>query len=479
MARQPRSKWSPDQLTVALMKEQNKFIHLDPVPNFNQRNDIKPWLQKIFFPQGIDLVIERSDSAKVIFKCKSPHSKSRRIANSNNNNNDNNNNDNNICETKKFSCPFRIRATYSIRLKKWKVLVVNNVHSHDLEFDPQSDEYKKFKRFLINENDLTTLKEFEQMEYKSKLKLPLIPEVISCDCGMTTEIKLGNLILPQPQIAKCTLKSNRVNKKKILKNNTDTIINDKILNGVKIENEQDLVVADGSDGYELSNFLDNEMPMNQTFSLEDKVDSIENIDNNNNNTNGVINLNEIDFTEMFMTHPTTNKNDDTIANNKKSYTNAFNIPVENNNYNTTNNNIMAIKTPYGNTYNDNITLDFDTDDTLDMNKDDSRQIFDDLLSNPQTEITTSNSLMPSTNKYWLPPHPLEFGEIYSDINLEDNINDIFINNNYNNNKMNYQKNQTKTNQIPDVHPTPPLDPIIEHGYVDPNFLDLVNEFNLQ
>lgn len=49
---------------------QNNLIHLDPVPNFEDKSDIKPWLQKIFYPQGIELVIERSDTFKVVFKCK-------------------------------------------------------------------------------------------------------------------------------------------------------------------------------------------------------------------------------------------------------------------------------------------------------------------------------------------------------------------------------------------------------------------------
>ena len=66
---------SPDNLASMMSKDQNKLIHLDPVPSFEDRHEIKPWLQKIFYPQGIDIVIERSDSSKVTFKCRSVRSK--------------------------------------------------------------------------------------------------------------------------------------------------------------------------------------------------------------------------------------------------------------------------------------------------------------------------------------------------------------------------------------------------------------------
>ena len=50
MVRQPRSIWSPSNLSDALIKEQNKLIHLDPVPIFKDRGEIKFWLQKKLLP---------------------------------------------------------------------------------------------------------------------------------------------------------------------------------------------------------------------------------------------------------------------------------------------------------------------------------------------------------------------------------------------------------------------------------------------
>lgn len=479
MARQPRSKWSPDQLTVALMKEQNKFIHLDPVPNFNQRNDIKPWLQNIFFPQGIDLVIERSDSAKVIFKCKSPNTKTRRSTNSNDNNNGND-----LSENKKFSCPFRIRATYSIRLHKWKILVINNVHTHDLEFNPQSDEYKKFKRYLLNENDLATLKDFEEMEYKSKLKLPLVPEIISCDCGMTSEIKLGNLILPQPQIAKCTLKSNRINKK----------MNLKPLNSIKnnegIKNE----IISKMDNQELDSLYDTKLDDMNTYELGiTNKDDITTLSGENemenkwdNANNDVINLDEIDFTDMFMTQPIANNNKNSNSNNSSVTANN----VDKNNFSSTNtlvdnsqidnifsdytNGLMPIATPYGDAYNDNITMIFNENEKIDLNRDTSLKSFDDLLSNPHTEVTTMDSFSTFDAKFWLSQNFIQLGELCSDTNQ--NNRDFFTGNNHT--KPIIKKIEAMINPTPNSHPTPPLDSNVEREYIDPTFLDLIEDFNM-
>lgn len=78
---------------------------------FTQKAQIKPWLQTQLQPTGIDIVIERSDDTKIVFKCKyqpCPKSKSK----------------------VKTVCPFRIRANYSIRLKLWSLVVVNKSHNH-------------------------------------------------------------------------------------------------------------------------------------------------------------------------------------------------------------------------------------------------------------------------------------------------------------------------------------------------------------
>ena len=185
---------TPNNISNALLKDQNKLIHLDPVPNFKDKSEIKPWLQKIFFPQGIDIVIERSDSGKVIFKCKSP-AKRRNNASIHQEQESTKPSSSNSA-----TCPFRIRATFSIKLKKWNIVVVNNSHSHDLKFNPNSDEYKKFKDYLKNSDDFDTIKKFEELEYRSKLNLPINPSIIPCDCGLTSEIQSFNIILPTSKV---------------------------------------------------------------------------------------------------------------------------------------------------------------------------------------------------------------------------------------------------------------------------------------
>lgn len=105
---------------------------------FYDKAAIKPWLLGQLRPLGVHVVIERSDDSKIVFKCKAPakatnsgvgagasgagansaattggvtkpHTKKPRAAS---------------------SCPFRIRANYSIRAKRWTVVVVNACHNH-------------------------------------------------------------------------------------------------------------------------------------------------------------------------------------------------------------------------------------------------------------------------------------------------------------------------------------------------------------
>lgn len=274
MVKKPRSIWSPDHLTDALLREQNKLIHLDPVPIFKERADIKPWLQKIFFPQGIDLVIERSDSGKVIFKCKSNIRHEYKKRNSKKNDNDKgDDNDSGNHNEPKFCCPFRIRATFSLKLQKWNIVVVNNVHSHELEFNPTSDEYKKFKKLLIANNDLETCKNFEELEYKTKLKLPILPQVMTCDCGLTNEVNWFDVVLPEPRISVCnTTKKVEKKKKKPLQNNVLPMVSES-----------------------LSSFLTqdqiNTPPHNSK--QEEELSSLP--------QTPMVNLDEIDFTDMFKT----------------------------------------------------------------------------------------------------------------------------------------------------------------------------------
>ncbi|CCF60389.1 hypothetical protein KAFR_0K00340 [Kazachstania africana CBS 2517] len=247
---------TPDNLSDALVKDQNKLIHLDPVPIFRERSEIKPWLQKIFFPQGIDLVIERSDSSKVIFKCKA--------------------NPNRTCKSESTSrCPFRIRATFSIKLQKWNIVVVNNIHSHKCKFNPNSEEYKKFKKYLKDNNDIDTIKLFEEFEYKFKFNLPIFkPNVIKCDCGLTKEISLfNNIVLPINKPSKESLlltKTKKITKKSTLTNNSNSTSHSNN-NKIKIKTE---------------NFID----FNTNANL---------LNNNQSFGDDVTNLNEIDFTNMF------------------------------------------------------------------------------------------------------------------------------------------------------------------------------------
>ena len=167
---------TPEKLSDILTTDQNKLIHLSQLPDFKERSEIKPWLQRIFFPQGVDIVIERSDRNKVIFKCKGT-----------------------VASTAS-ACPFRIRATYSLKLKRWNIVIMNNTHTHPCQFNPASEEYKKFKNYMRKIGDIDTIKRFEEMEYRAKHELPVVPLLISCDCGLTTEINWFDVVLPAPKI---------------------------------------------------------------------------------------------------------------------------------------------------------------------------------------------------------------------------------------------------------------------------------------
>lgn len=190
----------------------DQLIHLDSVPNFEDKNDIKPWLQKIFYPQGIELVIERSDSLKVVFKCKAakrgrrslqdmtPEEKQRQEELAREHEKRRKNSKRSVS---KFNhCPFRVRATYSLKRKKWSIVVLNNSHSHSLRFNPESDEYKKFKERLRSENDIEAIKKFDELEYRTRNNLPLPTAIIPCDCGLTNEVKSFDVVLPKTTTTK-------------------------------------------------------------------------------------------------------------------------------------------------------------------------------------------------------------------------------------------------------------------------------------
>lgn len=185
-----------------LSKDQNKLIHLDPIPDFKDKSEIKPWLQKIFYPQGIEIVIERSDNIKVVFKCKA----ARRGKNAREKGSippvDTSQASSSPSQKKKRSvsrfntCTFRIRATFSLKRKKWNIVVLNNTHSHPLKFNPHSDEYKKFKAKLKEDGDWEAVKKFDELEYRTLSNLPIQTSLIPCDCGLTNEIKSFNIVLP-------------------------------------------------------------------------------------------------------------------------------------------------------------------------------------------------------------------------------------------------------------------------------------------
>lgn len=196
--------------TEILAKDQNTLIHLDPIPNFKDKAEIKPWLQKIFYPQGIEIVIERSDNIKVVFKCKAAkRGKHARLQNSikeplqpDSSTSVALSADSSSLQKKKRSvsrfntCPFRIRATFSLKRKKWNVVVVNNSHSHPLKFNPDSEDYRRFKEKLKVDLDWDAVKKFDELEYRTLSNLPIETSLITCECGLTNEIKSFDIVLP-------------------------------------------------------------------------------------------------------------------------------------------------------------------------------------------------------------------------------------------------------------------------------------------
>ncbi|KAG7806342.1 hypothetical protein KL921_005070 [Ogataea angusta] len=98
---------------------------------FDDKQSIKPWLHSQLVSKGINIVIERSDDTKIVFKCKNSHSfapsahcaKMTKLSKSLTKD---------AGKRQKGNCPFRIRANYSLRAKKWSIVVVNDQHNHAL-----------------------------------------------------------------------------------------------------------------------------------------------------------------------------------------------------------------------------------------------------------------------------------------------------------------------------------------------------------
>lgn len=88
---------------------------------FTSKDDIKPWLQNyLLHKKGIHVVIARSDANKIVFRCKSDKSKETAEKLS-------------IGSRRQISCPFKIRANYSIRNHVWTLVVMNENHDHELD----------------------------------------------------------------------------------------------------------------------------------------------------------------------------------------------------------------------------------------------------------------------------------------------------------------------------------------------------------
>lgn len=90
---------------------------------FSSKDDIKSWLQDILLrTKGIHIVIERSDATKIIFRCKNKEKKTKIIESKNKNTK--------IPIRRHTSCPFKIRANLSTRLRTWTILVMDDRHDH-------------------------------------------------------------------------------------------------------------------------------------------------------------------------------------------------------------------------------------------------------------------------------------------------------------------------------------------------------------
>ncbi|ODV98109.1 hypothetical protein PACTADRAFT_185490 [Pachysolen tannophilus NRRL Y-2460] len=111
---------------------------------FEDRALVKPWLQSKLILKGINVAIERSDETKIVFKCKSPKrinmiplDSAEEIGNGNGNDkgNDKGKGKEGLVlrkKKKRTHCPFRIRANFSVRTKRWSIVVVNENHNHPL-----------------------------------------------------------------------------------------------------------------------------------------------------------------------------------------------------------------------------------------------------------------------------------------------------------------------------------------------------------
>ena len=100
-------------------------LHLE-TQQFNSKDDIKPWLQgALRHNKGIEIVIERSDTTKIIFRCKNNVNEKRIVKSKRS--------DTKIPIRKHTTCPFKVRANYSVRNKVWTLLLVSDEHDHPVD----------------------------------------------------------------------------------------------------------------------------------------------------------------------------------------------------------------------------------------------------------------------------------------------------------------------------------------------------------
>lgn len=86
---------------------------------FKAKHQIKPWLLKCLTDYHTDIVIERSDNHKIIFKCKNGREKVVSKGKT----------------RRQITCPFKIRANFSYKQQLWTLVVINDVHDHAMDDD--------------------------------------------------------------------------------------------------------------------------------------------------------------------------------------------------------------------------------------------------------------------------------------------------------------------------------------------------------
>ncbi|KAG7662868.1 AFT1 [[Candida] subhashii] len=105
---------------------------------FTNKEDIKPWLSDcLIHKKGIEIVIERSDTGKIIFRCKNKEKKAAIVSESSSSKSTTNGNNKQPIR-RQTTCPFKIRANYGIRDKVWTLSIINDNHDHQVNCDSQS-----------------------------------------------------------------------------------------------------------------------------------------------------------------------------------------------------------------------------------------------------------------------------------------------------------------------------------------------------